>query len=319
MSTVDVDVVILSWNRTDRTIAAVESVQRQAGVSHHVWLVDQGSEQPGLERLRRWCEMQGGVSLIENGMNLGAPGGRNVGFRAGCAPTVVCIDNDVELVNPDALRYATERLAAEPGLGAVGFRVVAAAGGLPADYHWAYPESLRSRADEEFYATRFLAGGVAFRRAAIERVGLYDERLFFTWEETDLAYRLIQAGYSILYTPRAQVLHLVDAESRLTWRGSRFYYHMRNALFIEYKYWRRPGRLLLKTAGYLVRGVYSRVPGQSLRALTGFARMWADARPGPEHVLTESARRYVYENSGRYEQPLARQVAGKLFRRFSTS
>ena len=319
MMPVDIDVVILSWNRIDGTLAAIESVRRQRDVTYHIWVVDQGSAVEGLARLRDWIGAADDVTLIENGTNLGAPGGRNVGFGASDAPVIVCIDNDVELVNDDAMARAVARIERQPDLAAVGFRVVADADGVDMDYNWGYPEALREHADAEFYAVRFLAGGVAFRRSALGEVGWYDAGLFFTWEETDLAFRLINAGYSIVYSPDSRVVHRVDDESRVTWRGRRYYYHVRNALFVDYKYWRSPRRLASRVAGYVIRGFVNRLPGQTLQALGGFVRMWNDARPGRDAVLTEAARDYIHEHDGRYEPSFPQRAVAKLFAGFSTN
>ena len=316
---VDVDVIILSWNRVEGTMAAVESVRRQSGVTYHVWLIDQGSESDGLQRLKDWAAGAEDVTLIENGRNLGAPGGRNVGFAAGSAPTIVCIDNDVELVNPDALAQSVQRLAREPELAAVGFRIVADADGVDRDYNWGYPAALRARADEEFYAIRFLAGGVAFRRSALAAVGFYDAKLFFTWEESDLAYRLINAGHRIVYSPASRVIHRVDDEARVTWRGRRYFYHMRNALYLDYKYRRSPARLAARAVGYLIRGAVNRVPGQAWEALVAFVTMWREDPPGREAVLSPLAQEYIHTHGERFEPSLPRRVAAKLFAGFSTN
>jgi GT2 family glycosyltransferase len=318
LGNVDVDVVILSWNRVGGTMAAVESVRRQTAVSYHVWLVDQGTESEGLQRLKDWVADASDVTLIENGRNLGAPGGRNVGFEAGSAPTIVCIDNDVELVNTDALAFSVRRLAVEPELAAIGFRVVADADGVDRDYNWGYPAALRVRAEEEFYAVRFLAGGVAFRRSALAAVGWYDDKLFFTWEESDLAYRLIDGGHRIIYSPVARVIHRVDDEARVTWRGRRYFYHVRNALYLDYKYRRSPARLLARVAGYLVRGVVNKVPGQAIEGVKAFVTMWREDPPGRDDVLSPLALEYIHVHNDRYEPSPLRRVAAKLFAGFST-
>lgn len=46
------------------------------------------------------------------------------------------------------------------------------------------------------------------RRSAIEQVGLLDERFFMYCEETDWCYRFKQAGWKVLFTPGAQIIHL---------------------------------------------------------------------------------------------------------------
>ena len=47
------------------------------------------------------------------------------------------------------------------------------------------------------------------RREVIERVGLFDPRYFLYYEEVDHCRRVHQAGWSIIYYPFTQVVHIV--------------------------------------------------------------------------------------------------------------
>ena len=46
------------------------------------------------------------------------------------------------------------------------------------------------------------------RREAIEQVGLLDEQFFIYGEETDWCYRFKQAGWKVIFTPNAEIIHL---------------------------------------------------------------------------------------------------------------
>jgi N-acetylglucosaminyl-diphospho-decaprenol L-rhamnosyltransferase len=59
----------------------------------------------------------------------------------------------------------------------------------------------------------FSGGGAAIRRSALEKVGLFDERLFMYYEDTDLAWRLRRAGYTVQYAQGATVWHRHAASS----------------------------------------------------------------------------------------------------------
>jgi len=52
------------------------------------------------------------------------------------------------------------------------------------------------------------------RREAIEKAGLLDERFFMYGEETDWCFRFKQAGWKIMFTPEAEIIHLGGASSR---------------------------------------------------------------------------------------------------------
>jgi N-acetylglucosaminyl-diphospho-decaprenol L-rhamnosyltransferase len=59
----------------------------------------------------------------------------------------------------------------------------------------------------------FSGGGSAIRRSALEKVGLFDERLFMYYEDTDLAWRLRRAGWTVQYAQGATVWHRHAASS----------------------------------------------------------------------------------------------------------
>lgn len=59
----------------------------------------------------------------------------------------------------------------------------------------------------------FSGGGAAIRRTALDSVGLFDERLFMYYEDTDLAWRLRRAGWKVLYAKGATVWHRHAASS----------------------------------------------------------------------------------------------------------
>lgn len=52
------------------------------------------------------------------------------------------------------------------------------------------------------------------RRKAIEQVGLMDDRFFMYAEETDWCYRFKQAGWKVLFTPEAEIIHYGGQSSR---------------------------------------------------------------------------------------------------------
>lgn len=313
----DVDVVILSWNRVEETILCLESVRSQVGVDFHVWLIDQGSEPSGLQRLREFVAGASDVTVIENGRNLGVPGGRNIGMQAGSAEFIVAVDNDAEFAHPDALALVVKRMRDEPEVAVSGFRILTPQ--YETDHNWSYPEALRSRADDEFYAIRFVGGGHAMRRSAVEEVGWYDDRLFFSWEETELSYKLINAGHRIIYHGDVKVIHRITDEARVNWKSERYFYHVRNSLFVDFTFHRSVPRLIARAGGYVVRGLINRVPGQTVRGLWGFVTLWRTDPPQPRSlILTPEARDYIHMHDGVHQPNRVRWVLSKLLGRFHT-
>jgi GT2 family glycosyltransferase len=65
------------------------------------------------------------------------------------------------------------------------------------------------------------------RTSALRRVGLLDERFFMYLEDAELSFRLVAAGFRLLYVPKARIYHKINH------RGDKplpVYYGMRNRL-----------------------------------------------------------------------------------------
>ncbi|MBL7141605.1 glycosyltransferase family 2 protein [Patescibacteria group bacterium] len=84
------------------------------------------------------------------------------------------------------------------------------------------------------------------KKEVLEEVGYFDERYFLYFEDVDLAKKVWQAGYKVVYVPKAQMIHfhrrlsadrsaLVALFSKITW------VHISSALKFFIK-WRRKNR-----------------------------------------------------------------------------
>jgi GT2 family glycosyltransferase len=309
----DLDVVVLTRNRPHEALAAVESVRRQEGVVARAWIVDQGSDEASLSVLRGGIAGHEHAHLVELGRNLGVPGGRNHGNGLGRAGLIVSLDDDAELDSPGELLRVAERFASEPRLGALGFRILVAATGEDDRLSWVYPRQLWPRRGEPFTATRFCGAGHALRREAWARTRGYDERLFFYWEELDLACQLVEHGFTIAYDPGVRVRHKISPVGRRDWGGERFYYLARNALYLEWRHHRSPSRLLVRGAGYLAKGAYNRVLPQALRALRELPGMLRAAPAVPP--LGPEARRYIEQHDLVHRGGLVTRLRREVFER----
>lgn len=264
---IEVDVQILSWNRVEETMAAIDSALAQQGVLAHVWVVDQGSAPENLQAMRDFAASRPRMTLHELGHNVGVAAGRNVAAQLGTAPVIVALDNDAIFTDEHMLARAVQRLQDSPELGAIGFRILNYFTGGDDFTSWDYPTAMRAHTQDEFWATRFVGAGHAIRRRAFEAACGYDDRLFFGGEERDLCYRIINVGYRIRYVPSISVRHKIAPEGRVRWDAGRYYYAMRNTLYIEFKFGEPWWRLARSAAAMTARGAYNGMPLQSLRAV----------------------------------------------------
>jgi GT2 family glycosyltransferase len=300
-----VDVVLLSWNRLEDTLAAAHSVLAQDVDSLSLWIVDQGSGPEQVAALRELSAQHGEVHLLELSSNVGVPAGRNIGINSGTAEFVVCLDNDAVFDSPHALSRAVERLASDQRLGAVAFRAEDYETGELDLTSWAYPR-VHMGASEPVPVIRFVGLGHALRRAAFIEVGGYDQTLFFCEEELDLSYRMIDRGFSILYDPSIVVLHKSSPENRVDWNTERVYQQVRNAVVVHHRHHRRLAASTVVASGWLLRAVFNGHGAQAVRGIKdAIGVLHNEDEP---RRLSAKARRYVWEHDTRLRGSLLNRL-----------
>ncbi|HET8935731.1 MAG TPA: glycosyltransferase [Polyangiales bacterium] len=292
-----VDVVILSWNRIDDTLAALASACEQRGVDHHIYVVDQGSEPEHVAQLEHYMRALPNATLLKLERNIGVPAGRNLGTSLGTAPVIVALDSDAVFADSDVLLRAAERLAEQPELCAIGFAITNFFTGEPDWGSWDYPRDFDPA--REFRTTRFVGAGHAIRRSSFEAVGGYDARLIFAGEELDLCYRMLNLDQRIVYWPSLAVLHKITTDHRVFWERGRYSQTVRNALYSQYKFGVSWPRLAVGAAAFLLRGMRNRITWQALRGVvSSIAMCWKFARSSENKTayrLTPETWRYIRE------------------------
>ncbi|CAM5293105.1 Glycosyltransferase family 2 protein OS=Streptomyces alboniger OX=132473 GN=CP975_31220 PE=3 SV=1 [Streptomyces alboniger] len=204
-------VIITMGNRPQELRALLDSVAKQDGDPVEVVVVGNGAPVPDV------AEFSSVVRTIELPENLGIPGGRNVGIEAfGPGGTDVDIllflDDDGLLANSDTAQLCREAFAADPKLGIVSFRIADPDTGETQRRH--VPRLRASDPMRSSRVTTFLGGANAVRTRVMEQVGLLPGEFFYAHEETDLAWRALNAGWMIDYRSDMVLLHPTTAPSR---------------------------------------------------------------------------------------------------------
>jgi GT2 family glycosyltransferase len=287
----DADVVILSLDRPDETAAAIRSAQTQVGISHHIFVVDQGSRPETLEHLAGVVALRTDATLVALERNLGVAGGRNHGTALGHGRIVVGLDNDAEFADARTLARVVAAMDADRTLAAIGCRIVLHATGADDLSSWGYPVALLERAGAAFDTVTFVGAGHAIRRAAWDACGGYDEALFFCWEEFDFCLRAIAAGWRIRYRGDIEIRHKVSAERRFAWLGTRWFYFVRNRIYIARKWGQSWPALAPRIAGYLLKGARNGALRQTLLAFRGAISLSTGVE---QRHLPAGARAYLY-------------------------
>lgn len=221
-----VTVMILNYQRRDMLHRVLTSALQQDYPHLDVLVVDNASTDGSVAFVRQAFPQ---VRVLPLSQNIGCAA-RNQGIAAAYGEIVVAIDNDVLLTTPQDVQSVVTLFAAHPDVACIDFQIRDESGAL-CRRDWCHPRDWRQFADEEFLTAYVLEGASAIRRQAFEHVGGYWAPLFLGHEGHDLAYRLLGAGFNLLYTPRVHVTHLVSPTAR---PSSRIYYTFtRNAIWVS--------------------------------------------------------------------------------------
>ncbi|MFC8916473.1 glycosyltransferase family 2 protein [Streptomyces sp. NPDC047821] len=201
-------VIITMGNRPDDLRALIESVRKQDGDPVEVVVVGNGAPVTGVPE---------GVRTIDLPENLGIPGGRNVGIEAfGPGGTgvdaLLFLDDDGLLPNTDTAELVRRAFTDDPELGIISFRIADPDTGVTQRRH--VPRLRASDPMRSSRVTTFLGGANAVRTAVLAEVGGLPDEFFYAHEETDLAWRALDAGWMIDYRADMVLHHPTTAPSR---------------------------------------------------------------------------------------------------------
>lgn len=237
-----VSIMILGWNNYEDVINCLESLKTISYRNYNIVLVDNGSKKINFDKFILWLNksktnyniLENKVSMIrpdtskkkifiiKNSSNLGFTGGSNVGLRFTqkiCNPKYLLLLNGDTLVTKDflvnlagacekdktvgsaqslLLRFDKKTIDSL-GIEMVGYRAF--------DSHSGEEVSILS--DIEKCKEIFGSCGAAalYRADLIKKIGLFDEDLFATYEDFDLAWRIRLAGFKSILVKDSVVYH----------------------------------------------------------------------------------------------------------------
>lgn len=270
-----VSAVLVAWNTRNELLDALASLDRVT-LPLETIVVDNASSDGTAEAVRF---ARPSVFLIANADNPGFGHAANQGIRAARAAYVLLLNSDA-MLQAGALEALVAILDARPELAVVGPRTRYEDGTIQVSFgpnleplaEWRQrrrhlgvvrrdPRALvqaEKAAGYEHEVDWLSASCWLARRDALEQVGLFDEGYFLYEEDADLCLRLRRAGFRILFTPAAEVVHrqgksAEQSEGRALreyHRSHLRYYQKHNGLF---------ARALLRTF-MMARGLWIRDP-----------------------------------------------------------
>jgi len=196
-------VILTTGDRSRELRRAVDSVLAQLGEPIEVVVVGNGAD-PG--------PLPSPVTVVRLASNVGIPEGRNRGVAASHGDVVLFLDDDGYYVSTSLGSDLRHTFSADSRLGVVSFRVLDPDGGAAQRRH--VPRLRAGDPERSSAVTTFLGGACAIRRTTFDEVGGLPGEFFYGHEETDFAWRAIDAGWTIRYEASLVMCHPAAPPSR---------------------------------------------------------------------------------------------------------
>ncbi|MBB4661506.1 glycosyltransferase [Conexibacter arvalis] len=210
------DIVVVTWHGREVLASCLEHLERQTE-RHRVIVVDNASGDGTAELVG---ERFPHVTFVELPENRGFGAAVNAGAAVGDGEAIVLVNNDVD-ADPGFVAALLAPLRGDARVGMVAGmtlmpgREAVDAFGIQLDAGLAAYNRLRHASPAEAENAGLLAGpsggAAAYRRAAFDAVGGFDETLIAYGEDVDLLLRLRAAGWKAAAAPAARGVHLGGA------------------------------------------------------------------------------------------------------------
>jgi GT2 family glycosyltransferase len=240
----DISIIIVTWNTKDLLQKCLDSIYKTIhDITFEIIVIDNASEDDTLVMLKGKFPH---ITLIKNSRNLGFGAANNQGLRIMRGRYALLLNSDTVLTI-QAVEELFTFMETHPEA-AMACGQLLNADGSKQNSMASFPSLLTLMTNmpllEYLFPKRYpskrynhknpvevdsgIGACLLVRKKAIDEVGMFDERYFFFFEETDWAYQMKKAGWKIFHIPTAFIYHLQgqsigsDVRSRIEFYRSRY-------------------------------------------------------------------------------------------------
>lgn len=211
-----VSIIIPTWNTADITLKCINTIVKETPKNYaEIIIVDNGST----DQTESLLKNNQNIIYCCNSSNLGFSKGNNVGAKLAKSDILFFLNSDMELID-SKLVDMVNFLKQHPDCGAVGPQFLNPDGSVQGSI---IPEQSVANAFKEFWlkqpaytkyslndttAVGSISGGaVLITRDVFDKIGGWDERYFFYYEDLELCRQIKKLGKQIFYFPECRVIH----------------------------------------------------------------------------------------------------------------
>lgn len=256
-------VIVVTRNTSDLLLNCLKQIyESDLSMKLEVIVVDNGSSDGSAAMVRSHFPQ---VILIEAGCNLGFARANNLAFQNSTGEYILLVNTDAMLEKECASRLVGV-MEKDRSVGMVGPQLLNSDGSRQTSFEATptlltelvgrgvlkiffpkrYPgRKVELRVPEE--VETLIGAVILIRRTAWKSVQGFDEGYFFFFEETDMALRMRQSGWTVYHNPLARSVHLQGATAKNYNAAPRIEYYRSRYLFFR-KMYGRASELALKVA-----------------------------------------------------------------------
>jgi GT2 family glycosyltransferase len=242
----DVSIIIVNWNTNALLRNCLDSIFKTIeALTYEIIVVDNASSDGSINML---AEKYPQVTTIANAENRGFGAANNQGFAVMRGKYALLLNTDA-MLTPEAVKKLWVFAESHPRAAIVCGQLLNADGSkqnsiaafptlltlatntslLEYLFPRKYP-SKRYEYNQPLEVDSAIGACMMIRKKALDEVSFFDDRYFFFFEETDLAYAMKRAGWLIYQVPDARIYHLQgqsighNEKSRIEFYRSRYQY-----------------------------------------------------------------------------------------------
>lgn len=306
----DLEIVIVSWNVADLLEDCLSSIYGASGVhldangvlhlgsyTAKVHVIDNASSDGSPQMVR---ERFPTVHLVASSENLGFARGNNLVLRRCRATYVLLLNPDTRIVD-DALTKMLDYMEHHPDVGVMGPQLRYGDGSLQSsrrrfptfmtalmestllqqwfpENRWAQKYYVQDVPADRVQDVDWVTGAcMLVRRDAVRTVGLLDETFFMYSEELDWCRRIVDAGWRVVFFPRAVVVHYEGQSSDQVVAERDIYFQRSKVLYFR----KHHGRVVAETLRLFILGTYLfQMVEEGVKYVVGHRRPLRRARLG---------------------------------------
>ncbi|MDO8638521.1 MAG: glycosyltransferase family 2 protein [Candidatus Daviesbacteria bacterium] len=236
-----VSIIIVNWNGGVIMIDCLKSLEKLNYSNWELILIDNGSVDGSEDSVKNFKLNFKKNILIKNNSNLGFAKANNQGLLNTKGEYVLLLNNDTK-VTPDFLNILIEKMESDKSIGVVQPKIFLMD---KKDYldntgtyltkigfleHWGFMQKDGNEFNKEREIFSAKGACLLFRKSIAEKVGLFDDKFFNYFEESDFCWRVWISGFKVMFIPDTYIYHKLGYSSKKQKQVVVNYHSMKNML-----------------------------------------------------------------------------------------